>query len=152
MSKMRLFFLCVPILLLNLSCFEDKDKVKIINEDLFEVDRENEKIKLAVKEAQENLDHFIDKFKQHSQDTMYWFSAKTPFESETMIEHMWFMPLEYESGAFKGILINEPRWVNSVKMGDTIYIDRKNIEDWYISNESLSLEEGGFTDKYLFNE
>ena len=133
-----------------LSCNQGNNRVKIINENTFEVDFDNEKIMLAVNEAQENLDVFITEIQKHSKDTNYWFSAKKQFDSPEKIEHFWLEIKEFKNNVFTGILLDEPRWTKDVKAGDTIFIRKKDIEDWFISNESLDIEKGNFTEKHLF--
>jgi len=151
MKQNELVFLLSLVIGLNISCFQEKKKVTIINEDTFEVDSDNEKIKLSVKDAQEKLDYFITELSKHSKDTNYWFSAKISFESQEKVEHMWINTFRFSDNTFIGILISEPRWNKDVKVGDTIFTEKENIEDWYISNDNLNIEEGNFTEKYLFD-
>ena len=150
---MKYKFIFLFLITISLSCVDEKNKIIIVDDENFIADEENEKLKLAVQEAQDNLNYFIDELKTHSNDTNYWFSAKTKFESLESVDHVWFKTLEFKpNDSFIGILLNEPNWSNSLKIGDTINIHRKNIEDWYIENESENKVEGDYTEKILFRE
>lgn len=135
------------------SCIEEKNKIEIIDDETFIADEDNENLKLAVLEAQTNLNYFIEKLRKHSKDTNYWFSAKTKFENRENVNHFWFKALEFKKNdSFIGEIINEPSRYNTLKIGDTINVHRKDIEDWYIENEINKLIEGDFTEKILFGE
>ena len=136
-----------------ISCIEEKNKIEIIDDETFIADEDNENLKLAVLEAQTNLNYFIEKLRKHSKDTNYWFSAKTKFENRENVYHFWFKALEFKKNdSLIGEIINEPSWSNTLKIGDTINVHRKDIEDWYIENEIDGLVEGDFTEKILFGE
>ena len=119
-----------------ISCIEEKNKIEIIDDETFIADEDNENLKLAVLEAQTNLNYFIEKLRKHSKDTNYWFKALEFKKNDSLI----------------GEIINEPSWSNTLKIGDTINVHRKDIEDWYIENEIDELIEGDFTEKILFGE
>lgn len=152
MMKKKIIGLLLILIGFGFSCNQNKEKVKLIDENTFEVGSDNEKIKLAIKEAQKSLDFFISEFTEHSKDTNYWFIAKTKFESNNYVEHMWITTIEYNQNSFKGILIDEPYWAKQVKLGDTIEVLRENIEDWSITNEVKDIHQGSFTEKYLFDQ
>ncbi|WP_298756532.1 alpha amylase N-terminal ig-like domain-containing protein [uncultured Psychroserpens sp.] len=152
MKKNVTIILVSVFITLSFSCKQNVNNVTTINEDTFEVNAENEKIKLAVKEAQETLDYFIEELSKHAKDTNYWFVIKTKFESADYNEHMWVSTLGFDTNHFTGILINEPYWVQNVSIGDTVKIIRTDIEDWVITNDVKQISEGDFTEKYLFEE
>lgn len=133
------------------SCIDGKNKITVVDDETFIADEENEKLNLVFEKAQNSLDHFINELKEHSNDTVYWFSAKTKLEHPNGINHIWLNIIDYKkSKTFVGILHNEVDWSDSFKIGDTIFVNRKKIEDWYIENESTNEIEGDFTEKILF--
>lgn len=148
---MKTIVMCIIILVTLISCIEERNKIVIIDDETFLADDENENLKLAVLKAQKNLNYFIKNLKEHSSDTAYWFSAKTKFENRESIDHIWFKTIAFNSNdSFVGVLHNEPDWSDTLKIDDTIYIHKKDIEDWYIEhNKSI---EGDFTEKILFPE
>ncbi len=138
-------------LVIATSCKDDKNKITVVDDETFIADEENEKLKLVFKKAQNSLDHFINEFNLHANDTAYWFSAKTRFEHTNGINHIWLKVVDYrKDGVFIGILHNEVDWSDSFKIGDTIYVNRKKIEDWYIENENTKKVQGDFTERILF--
>ena len=57
--------------------------------------------------------------------------------------------LKYENGKYIGIVGNLPEKLKSVKLDDTVEIERKDITDWmYIINSKLY---GGYTVRLLRN-
>lgn len=147
--RLTLFFLIG----ISISCIEEKNKIKIIDDETFIANEENENLKLAVREAQRNLNYFIKRLKIHSKDTNYWFSAKTKYETQEEVNHFWFNTLEFKrNDSFMGIIHNEQNWSTTLKIGDTINVHRKDIEDWYIENEIDNHIEGDFTENALFQD
>ena len=42
------------------------------------------------------------------------------------VEHMWFSEVDYDGEAVSGTLINEPRWLSGVKVGDAARAGGRN--------------------------
>ena len=76
------------------------------------------------------------------------FSIKSPFKTDSgKYEHMWVMWVVYADGKFKGKLGNSPLDIKTLKVGDPVQIDRKNVSDWIIMDGDKML--GGYTAKLL---
>lgn len=147
--KTKLILLIIAVTLI--SCIDEKNKIEVIDDETFIAYEDNENLKLAVSQAQTNLNYFIEKLKTHSKDTNYWFSAKTKIEYQEQVHHFWFHTLEFKNNdSFIGILHNDIKWSNTMKTGDTIYVHKNDIEDWYIENGMNNKIEGDFAEKILF--
>lgn len=152
MKNVKYIFCFLLAIVFLWSCDGNKNKITIIDNENFLAEEGNEKLKVVSYKAQSSLDYFIDELNKHSRDTNYWFSAKTKFEGRDRVDHIWFNTIEFNSNdLFMGILHTEPDWSNTLKINDTIFIHRSNIEDWYIENESKNIVEGDFTQKVLFD-
>ena len=63
------------------------------------------------------------------------------------VEHMWILPVRYESGKFYGTINNEPDQVKTVKAGDEVNVAKSEISDWmYVDTGKLK---GGYTLRVL---
>ena len=73
---------------------------------------------------------------------------KKKFEENGNIEHIWIGNIQkIESGKYIGVIDNLPEKIKSVKLGDTVQIEKKEISDWmYIKKSELH---GGYTIRLL---
>ena len=131
-----------------LSCNSQK-KVERENEPtIYNVQDDDKEMNEAMKTAQKTLANFDDAFKKNNDSNVY-FSLKKRFEEDNIIEHIWIGNLKYENGKYIGIVGNLPEKLKSVKLDDTVEIERKDITDWmYIINSKLY---GGYTVRLLRN-
>lgn len=51
-------------------------------------------------------------------------------EDDTENEYFWISPFQEQAGRFTGRIDNTPRWVKSVKLGQTITFSEGEIVDW----------------------
>ncbi|HTK76267.1 MAG TPA: DUF2314 domain-containing protein [Gemmataceae bacterium] len=71
------------------------------------------------------------------------FSVKMEFTEGKNVEHMWLTSLSYDGRIFQGTVNNQPAKVKSVKIGQTVTVERAKISDWmFIENRKLV---GGYT-------
>ena len=106
---------------------------------------------LALKDtAQKKLKIFIDSLDAHGKDyTHYTFLIKSDFVEGDNHEHMWSRIYERNNDVFKGIFIDSAYEVKNIKTGDTVAIDKNEIEDWSINNKLTGKTIGEFSIKYL---
>jgi uncharacterized protein YegJ (DUF2314 family) len=85
-----------------------------------------------MKTTQDSLEFYIDYFKRFYGKKNYHFFLKTSFEDRGEFEHMWSRPFEINETGFKCILDNEPSGLTKYKLGDTIQLEFREIEDCII--------------------
>lgn len=61
--------------------------------------------------------------------------VKLPFsddksDPDSQVEHMWISEIDFDGEKIRGVLINAPNWLKSVKEGDTIECSTDEIGDW----------------------
>lgn len=101
----------------------------------------------AIEKAKQTIDSFDYAFKNNSR-VFTFFGLKKKFEENGNIEHIWIGNIQkIESGKYIGIIDNLPEKIKSVKLGDTVQIEKKEISDWmYIKKSELH---GGYTIRLL---
>ena len=58
-------------------------------------------------------------------------------------EQMWINELSFDGDVLVGTLVNEPNWLKSVKVGDSVEVPLEEVSDWmYVINDHAY---GGFT-------
>lgn len=62
-------------------------------------------------------------------------TVKVPFndgpkDPESTIEHMWLIDLDFDGEVIRGVLMNSPNKLKSVKAGDTVEVKVNEITDW----------------------
>jgi uncharacterized protein YegJ (DUF2314 family) len=62
---------------------------------------------------------------------------------------MWSRIYERNNDVFKGIFIDSAYEVKNIKTGDTVAIDKNEIDDWSINNKLTGKTMGEFSIKYL---
>lgn len=54
-----------------------------------------------------------------------------PVTAETpAAEHMWIDEVDFDGQTIRGVLLNDPNWLKSVKAGDEVSIPIKDLSDW----------------------
>lgn len=87
----------------------------------------------AIQRAQETLPQFIDALQYpESPDLYYSVKVRFPYGSAGAAEHLWVGNLAYSGGRFTGLMGNEPVYIDSVQMGDSLVVDPKDVTDWMI--------------------
>lgn len=76
--------------------------------------------------------------------------VKAPFsddpdhrDSADQAEHMWINEVTFDGADVRGVLINEPNWLKSVRVGDQVSVPLPEISDWMYSLQNRVY--GGFT-------
>jgi uncharacterized protein YegJ (DUF2314 family) len=46
------------------------------------------------------------------------------------VEHMWIDEVDFDGQTIRGVLLNEPSWLKSVKAGDEVSLPAKELSDW----------------------
>lgn len=143
----RITFLLIFVISI-LSC-NTNNKIEHKNEPtIYEVQIDDAEMNKAMNLAKQTLDSFDYAFKNNSRIFTF-FGLKKRFEQNGAIEHIWIGNIKLENGKYIGIIDNLPEKIETIKLGDTIEIDRKNISDWmYIKNSKLY---GGYTIRLLRN-
>lgn len=134
------------ILLLLLSC-NSSNKIQRENEpDIYNIGSNDIGMNTAIETAKQSLDSFDNAIKKNSRVFTY-FGLKKKFEEGENIEHIWIGNIEFNNGKYIGTVDNLPEKIKSVKVGDTVIIDRNDISDWmYVKNSKLH---GGYTIRLL---
>ena len=60
------------------------------------------------------------------------YSYEADDSSELGAEHMWFEALRFEGDRVEGKLLNEPKFITSVKKDDVCWIEREQVSDWEV--------------------
>ncbi len=103
----------------------------------------------ATKEAQENIEVFLNSVDKLSSD-LKTHAIKKEFIDKGEKEHMWVSVTSYKDDKFTGVLGNEPIWVKNISIGDSVVVNKKDVEDWTIASEKngqFNLEAGLYSEK-----
>jgi len=84
-------------------------------------------------------------------DSTNWYHIYTTFHQFGKSESMWLEVISFNGKEFTGILDNHPSTVKNVKYGDTLKIDKYNIDDWVIYSGDSVLY-GDFIERYYFDK
>lgn len=141
--QQKITFLLLFIIII-LSCkSNNKNEPAIYN--VGENDPEMNKV---IEMAKQSLDSFDYAFNHYTR-VFTFFGLKKRFQENENVEHIWIGNIKFENGIYIGIIDNLPEKITSVKLGDTVKIDKKDISDWmYIKNAELY---GGYTIRLLRN-
>lgn len=87
----------------------------------------------AVSDAQRD----VAAFREHLQNPTLTqrIGLKGQFGSGERTEHMWISNPRIARDGFAGILSNEPGYLSTPKLGDTVTIDVRHVSDWYVYDE-----------------
>ena len=143
--KIKTFLLLFSICIL--SCNSNK-KIERQNEPtIYNVEENDVEMNKAIEKAKQTIDSFDYAFKNNSR-VFTFFGLKKKFEENGNIEHLWIGNIQkIESGKYIGVIDNLPEKIKSVKLGDTVQIEKKEISDWmYIKKSELH---GGYTIRLL---
>ena len=143
--KIKTFLLLFSICIL--SCNSNK-KIERQNEPtIYNVEENDVEMNKAIEKAKQTIDSFDYAFKNNSR-VFTFFGLKKKFEENGNVEHIWIGNIQkIESGKYIGVIDNLPEKIKSVKLGDTVQIEKKEISDWmYIKKTELH---GGYTIRLL---
>lgn len=78
------------------------------------------------------------------------FKLKVQITAGEYTEHFWVTPFTRVGNRFEGVLANEPKYVHTVKLGQTITFTRDEISDWGYVKDGKQV--GSFTVCAMFNK
>jgi uncharacterized protein YegJ (DUF2314 family) len=110
---------------------------------LYQIDADDIEMNSAIDSAQKTLyvfDIALRKADKNSRE----FSIKKRYKAANGGgEHIWITDILLFKEGYKGVVNNIPVQTNEIKLGDTVFVDKKDITDWlYVQNNVLR---GGFT-------
>jgi uncharacterized protein YegJ (DUF2314 family) len=103
----------------------------------------------AMAKAQATLDEFLAVNAAPPKGTEG-YKLKVKITDENGSEHFWVEPFAQTKHGFEGTLANRPEVVTSVKEGQKITFERKDISDWGYVKDGHQI--GGFTVCVMFKE
>jgi uncharacterized protein YegJ (DUF2314 family) len=83
-------------------------------------------------------------------DSTNWYQVYSTFRQFGKSETMWLDVIDFDGKQFTGILVNHPTTVHNVKYGDTLKIDKYNLDDWVIYSGDAVLY-GDFIERYYYD-
>jgi uncharacterized protein YegJ (DUF2314 family) len=120
------------IIVLLFSCSTKNNQDQWDTENIKDFEVGDPRVARARRAAQDSLKYFVDYFERYYGQTNYSFSLKTVFSEKDYFEHMWSTPFSLYDSGFNCILDNEPNTIRSYKLGDTIKVRFRDIEDFII--------------------
>ena len=117
-----------------------------VEEAVVMVQRDDPEMKAAVLQAQSSLDEFAEAIKNPMPDHSY--SVKVRMEEHGEVEFIWLSNVNYDAGYFKGIVDNDPQFMEHVKLGDEHKAHANEVHDWLIVDGDGGLR-GGYTVQLL---
>lgn len=104
----------------------------------------------AIQKAQETLPSFIQAFQSPTRtQTDFLIKARFPYGNGNDAEHIWIGDLSYKNNQFEGFLVNEPIYLQNIKLGDKVTVQISDISDWMIIDDNKLF--GGYTIHVLRN-
>jgi uncharacterized protein YegJ (DUF2314 family) len=120
-----------PMLLSGCSQSPEPAKDKAPNGDnpdpVISVSGEDKEMNAAIARARSEVDAFITILNAHGADS---FSVKMPVHDGKQVEHFWLTNVTYADGVFTGEIDNDPEFVHTVKLGQTVSVKKEEISDW----------------------
>ncbi|MGY3794037.1 YegJ family protein [Aquimarina sp. 433] len=151
-------FLILVILFFTFSCKEERVKntssqdIKVGKDDRDVVifDPQNSTMNQAMLKGKKTFDKFIEAF-NNKKENQKLFSVKVKINDLSNTEYLWISELTFkEEKTLKGVLQNDPYYINNINIGDTITIDFEKVVDWsYIEDNYLI---GGYTLRVMFEK
>ena len=144
MKQIFLFFL------LFISACNSNTQKQILGKDstnIIIVQQDDDEMSAAISMAKSSLNQF-DSALLSKKSRYNSFSLKVRFPyGDNSGEHIWLSDITKYKDEYMGIVNNEPEYVSTLKLYDTIKINKNNISDWmYLDKKILK---GGFTIKLL---
>lgn len=109
------------------------------------VDGDDPRMAAAAAEANRRLGEFLTAFAARRPDDT--FAVKVPFADSAGLEYMWVSVTAVDDAEFVGRLDNQPAFVRTFRVGQTVRVSRADLNDWlYVRGGKLH---GGFTLRLL---
>lgn len=94
---------------------------------------EDVEMNLAVQRAQREVAIFRERLLNPTASQQIGLKAK--FGAGNEHEHMWVANPRVEGDGFQGVLANEPAYLQTPKLGDTVTVSVDEVSDWYVYDE-----------------
>ena len=118
---------------------DDKVQEALDGEEIRYLDADDENVKIAYENAQQELAGMENYFRSDSL-AIYQIYVKAKFMENEVGEHMWGSILSINQDTYTIRLDNEPLNVHNVAYGDTLTIDKTEVEDFLVyEGETLLL-------------
>ncbi|MFT5823760.1 MAG: hypothetical protein ACI8ZM_005023 [Crocinitomix sp.] len=95
------------------------------------LDPDDERVAVAYEQAQQELNAMEIYFKDDAAG-IYQIYVKVKFTENEQVEHMWGTILAINADTYSIRLDNEPVYVQNVVYGDTLNIDKTEVEDFLV--------------------
>jgi uncharacterized protein YegJ (DUF2314 family) len=145
----QIIIILVTLIAIGCTCCNSNLSKKIERENqptMYSLLGTDEKMNNAIETARQTLNNFNTALREKGTNTSDFF-LKVRFEINDMYEHIWIANITYRDNEYFGIINNLPEYTTTVKLGDTIQINKKDITDWmYIQNKTTY---GGYTIRLL---
>lgn len=56
--------------------------------------------------------------------------SDAPGNPDSQVEHMWVTDIDFDGERIRGIVLNTPNWLQSVKEGDSVDVTVEDLSDW----------------------
>jgi uncharacterized protein YegJ (DUF2314 family) len=119
---------------------------------IYSVEGESDELKTAVISAQTTFKFFWRELSWESRrivKSLDMAAVKMSFAVDDndpelpSVENMWVSDVEFDGQFITGVLMNEPRWVTSVRASDTVSLPLAALNDWMYVRDGHAY--GGFT-------
>jgi uncharacterized protein YegJ (DUF2314 family) len=115
---------------------------KLANDQTFWVPKDDPDMAAAMRKARESLPAFLALARSPRPSTTA-FAVKVGIRDKAVVEYFWISPFVAKDGRYSGTIDNDPDTVKTIKLGDTISFDEREIVDWlYLDGGRLK---GNFT-------
>ena len=113
------------------------------NPPIVDVRNEDERMNWGIEKAKLTLNYFRTCLQKPKPGQGY-FSVKVRFEDRGMVEHIWLNNPHFdEDGNLFGVVGNQPRDVQNVKLNQKVGVDDSMVSDWMIVQNGILI--GGYT-------
>lgn len=137
------------IVLFFFSC-NNQDNKKIAREgepDVTLLTDDDKEMNDVIKLAQSSYPTFLSALENKDSNSCHSFQIKMRFDHPGGGEHIWIDDITIKDKEITGVIANEPVFVASLKLGDTVKIDKTRISDWLYYRDNTA--QGGYTIRLL---
>jgi len=112
---------------------------------IYQTDAVDAEMNAAIDSARQTL-YVFDIALRRNDNSLRGFTIKKRYKTpEGNGEHIWIVDIKPFKQGYKGIVNNVPVQTKEISYGDSVYIDKKDITDWFYIQDDLL--RGGFTIK-----
>ncbi len=110
----------------------DGKKEAVDDPNIFQLSQGDQLVLKAMRSAQDSLVFLVNFWDIYGGEDDYRFFLKRTFHDGADEEHMWSRLVKVYDGGFLAVLDNEPGVINNLRMGDTVRVKFKDVEDFMI--------------------